>query len=77
VLPGSRVDIVRSGVAIAVRAGAQAPPIGDEQAVRAAVLAARSIGFSTGPSGVHLQALFERWGIADASSSASSSSASC
>ncbi len=61
---GSRVDLVRSGVAIAVRSGAARPDIGSEQAVRQAVLAARSLSYSTGPSGVHLARLFERWGIA-------------
>lgn len=66
VLPDSRVDLVRSGVAVAVRAGAPAPDISSEEAVRAAVLAARSISYSTGPSGVALARLFERWGIADA-----------
>ena len=49
---GSRVDIVRSGVAIAVRAGAPRPDTGSEAALKAAVLAARSVGYSTGPSGV-------------------------
>lgn len=63
-LPGSRVDLVRSPVAVAVCAGAPRPDIGSEDAVRQAVLAARSIGFSTGPSGAHLTRLFERWGIA-------------
>lgn len=62
--PGSRVDLVRSGVAVAVRAGAPLPDIGSEDAVRRAVLAARSISYSTGPSGVALARLFERWGIA-------------
>lgn len=62
---GSRVDLVRSGVAVAVRSGAAQPAIGDEAAVKAAVLAARSLGYSTGPSGVYLAALFQRWGIAD------------
>lgn len=65
VLPGSRVDLVRSGVAVAVRAGARKPDISTEDAVRAAVLGARSISYSTGPSGVALAKLFERWGIAD------------
>ncbi len=64
-IAGSRADLVRSGVAVAVRAGAPAVDIGSEDAVRQAVLAARSISFSTGPSGVHLQQLFERWGIAE------------
>lgn len=61
----SRVSIARSGIAVAVAAGAPLPRIDDESAVREAVLAARSIGYSTGPSGVHLMRLFERWGIAE------------
>jgi molybdate transport system substrate-binding protein len=65
VLPGSRVDLVHSGVALAVRAGALRPDIGSEAGVRAAVLAARRLSYSTGPSGVALAKLFERWGIAD------------
>jgi molybdate transport system substrate-binding protein len=64
VLPGSAVDLVRSGVAVAVRAGAPLPDIGTEDGVRRAVLAAASLGYSTGPSGVQLAKLFERWGIA-------------
>ena len=64
IVAGSRVDLVRSGVAIAVRAGAARPAIDSEDAVRSAVLAARSLGYSTGPSGTHLARLFERWGIA-------------
>ena len=61
--PGSKVDWVRSGVAVAVPAGAPLPDISSEDAVRAAVLAAPSISLSTGPSGVALARLFERWGI--------------
>lgn len=61
---GSRVDLVRSGVAVAVRAGAPKPDISTEDAVRQAVLRARNISYSTGPSGVALAKLFERWGIA-------------
>ena len=61
---GSRVDLVRSPVAVAVRAGAPCPDVSTEAALRAAVLAARRIGHSTGPSGTHLVRLFERWGIA-------------
>jgi molybdate transport system substrate-binding protein len=63
--PASRVGLARSGVAIAVAAGAARPAIDTEVAVRDAVLAARSIGYSTGPSGTHLSRLFERWGIAE------------
>lgn len=60
---GSRVDLVRSGVAVAVRAGAPHPDIGSAEALRHAVLAARSVGYSTGPSGVHLARVLERWGV--------------
>lgn len=65
VLAGSRADLVRSPVAIAVRAGATPPDIGSEDALRRAVLEAGRVGYSTGPSGTALLALFERWGIAD------------
>ncbi len=65
VLAGSRVDLVRSMVAIAVPEGAAVPDISTEGALRAAVLAAESIGHSTGPSGTALLQLFERWGVAD------------
>lgn len=61
---GSKVDLVRSGVAACVRVGGARPDIATEEALRQAVLAAASIGYSTGPSGVALVRLFERWGIA-------------
>ena len=66
---GSRADLVRSGVAVAVRRGSPGPDpdpgpdISTEDAVRRAVLAAPRIGYSTGPSGVQLLKLFDRWGI--------------
>lgn len=63
--PG-RVDLVRSPVALAVRAGAPRPDVSTEAALRQAVLAAPTLGYSTGPSGNHLAGLFERWGIAEA-----------
>jgi molybdate transport system substrate-binding protein len=63
--PDSRIDVARSGVAIAVKAGAPHADVSNESSVKRAVLAARSIGYSTGPSGAHLARLFERWGIAE------------
>lgn len=62
-LPDSRVDLVRSGVAIAVRAGGPQLDVGSEEAVKRAVTAAKSLSYSTGPSGVYLEKLFERWGV--------------
>ena len=60
-----RFDWVRSPVAVAVPVGATPPTIASEAALKAAVLAALSLGYSTGPSGVYLEKLFARWGIAD------------
>ncbi len=65
VIAGSRTDLVRSSVAVAVRDDDRRPDIGTEDALRLAVLAARTLGYSTGPSGTALLKLFERWGIAD------------
>jgi molybdate transport system substrate-binding protein len=62
-LPDSRIDLVKSGVAIAVRAGASQPDVASEEAVKRAVLNAKTLSYSTGPSGVYLEKLFQRWGI--------------
>ena len=60
---GSIRGFTRSGMAIAVRAGAEQPDIGSGEAVRRAVEAARRVGYSTGPSGDHLLKLCADWGI--------------
>lgn len=65
VLTDSCADLVRSGVAVAVPAGAPVPDISTEAALKAAVLAAPTLGYSTGPSGVQLAKQFEAWGIAE------------
>ena len=64
VIAGSRVDLADSGVAIAVRDTAKRIDVSTVDALKAAVLAAPTVGYSTGPSGVALVQLFERWGIA-------------
>lgn len=61
----SVTPLVHSGVAAAVPAGATVPDLSTQASVQAAVLAAPSISYSTGPSGVALAALFERWGMAE------------
>lgn len=63
--PASKVNLVNSGVAVAVKKGAAQPDISTKEAVKAAVLAAKTISYSTGPSGVAIANLFERWGIAE------------
>lgn len=62
---GSRVDLVHSGVAAAVPEGEQSPDISTEAALKAAILSARTLGYSTGPSGVQLAKQFEHWGITE------------
>jgi molybdate transport system substrate-binding protein len=61
-----RCDWVRSAVALAVPVSHAVPDISNDTALKAALLAAPSISYSTGPSGVFLAKLFESWGIADA-----------
>jgi molybdate transport system substrate-binding protein len=65
IVAGSRVDLAKSGVGVAVRAGAPKPDISSGEAVKRALLAAKSIAHSSGPSGVYLAELFQRLGIAD------------
>ena len=65
VLTGSRADLVLSGVAVAVPAGQPMPDISTEAALKAAILAAPTLGYSTGPSGVQLAKQFEAWGITE------------
>src|SRR5262245_7606833 len=65
VVSGSRVDLAKSGVGVGVKAGAPKPDISTTEALKKALLAARSIGYSTGPSGVYMVGVFQRMGIAD------------
>jgi molybdate transport system substrate-binding protein len=65
IVKGSIMDFVRSEIGIAVPVGAPRPQVASEQAVRQAMLEARRICYSTGPSGDHLKALCEKWGVAD------------
>ena len=63
IAPGTRAGFARSGIAMAVRSGTPQPSVADEESVRQAILEARKICYSTGPSGDHLMQLWERWGI--------------
>lgn len=65
VVPGSRVDLMKSGVGAGVRAGAPKPDISSSEALKKTLLAAKSIGYSTGPSGDYVVSLLDRMGIAD------------
>jgi molybdate transport system substrate-binding protein len=65
IVPGSRIDLAKSGVGVAVKAGAPKPDISTTDALKKTLLAAKSIGYSTGPSGVYLTGLFQRLGLAE------------
>ena len=66
IIAGSRVDLARSGIGVAVRAGAPRPDIGSVDAFRRALLEARSIAHSSSASGVYLKGLLQRLGLAAA-----------
>jgi len=61
--PGSLVGFAESAIAVAVRSGEKRPDLTSEAATKAAVLSARSLGYSTGPSGTHVLKLLEKWGV--------------
>src|SRR5437870_6425190 len=64
VVAGSRVDLAKSGVGAGVPKGAPKPDISTVDALKKTLLAAKSIGYSTGPSGVYIVAMFEKLGVA-------------
>ena len=66
VAAGSYTPLGRGELGLAVKKGAPKPDISSEEALRRVVMAAATIGYSTGPSGTALLKLFERWGVADA-----------
>jgi molybdate transport system substrate-binding protein len=66
VVSGSRVDLVRSSIGMAVRAGAPKPDISTVETLKRALLEAKSIAYSDSASGVYLsKQMFQRLGIAD------------
>jgi molybdate transport system substrate-binding protein len=66
VVAGSRVDLVRSAIGMAVKAGAPKPDISSVAALTQTLLRAKSIGYSSSASGVYLSTeMFRRLGVAD------------
>ncbi len=65
IVPDTRIDVARSGVGVAVRAGAPKIDISSADSIKKALLAARSIAYSSGPSGIYIAGLIQKWGIAD------------
>lgn len=65
--PGSRVDLARSYVGMAVAPGAPRPDISTVEAFRRTLLEARTLGYSrAGASGIFFAGLLERMGLAEA-----------
>jgi molybdate transport system substrate-binding protein len=64
IVRGSRVDIAKSGIGVAVKAGAPRPDISSGEALKRTLLAAKTVGYTSGPSGVYMAELIERLGIA-------------
>ena len=68
VVPGSRADLAKTGVGVAVKAGTPLPDIGSVEAFKKTLLAAKSVAYidpaAGGSSGVYVGKLLERLGIA-------------
>ncbi len=62
---GSRTDVAQSLVGVAVPLGQPKPNVSSVEGVKRAALAATRVAYSSGPSGFHLQKVFERMGIAE------------
>jgi molybdate transport system substrate-binding protein len=66
VIADSRVDLVKSSIGVAVKAGAPRPDISSAEAVKRALLAAKSIAYSDSASGVYVSTeMFAKPGIVD------------
>jgi molybdate transport system substrate-binding protein len=66
VVAGSRVDLAKSGVGVAVRKGAPKPDISTTEAFKRTLQAAKSIAYvEQGGTGIYLKGLLERLGLAE------------
>jgi molybdate transport system substrate-binding protein len=69
IVPDSKVILARSGMGVAIRAGASKPDISTPEALKRTLLVARSIVYTDpalrSPSGVHFAKVLERLGIAE------------
>lgn len=59
----SRKNYLRSGIGVGVQRGAAKPDLSNQETFKQALLQAKSVAYSTGPSGVYLAALFEKMGM--------------
>lgn len=61
----TRKVFAKSGIWIAVRAGAPRPDVSSADALKKALHAAKSIGYSEGASGTYLVGMFQKFGVYD------------
>jgi molybdate transport system substrate-binding protein len=61
----TRVNVATSGVGVAIRTGAPKIDVSSSDGIRKALLAAKTIAYSAGPSGVHMERLIAKWGLTD------------
>lgn len=64
-LPGSQAVFAKSGIGVAVRAGAPKPDIGSVDALKRSLLDAKTIAYSAGASGVYIARMLQKLGIYD------------
>jgi molybdate transport system substrate-binding protein len=66
VVEGSQVELVKSAIGVAVKSGAPKPDISSADAVKQALLSAKSVAYSDSASGVYIQnEMFKKLGIED------------
>lgn len=61
----SRVDVAKSGIGVAIRAGTPKIDISSANSLKKTLLSAKSIAISSGMSGTYVASLFQKWGIVD------------
>jgi molybdate transport system substrate-binding protein len=69
IVPGSRIDLAKVGMGVAVKEGAPVPDVGTVDAFKRMLLAAKSVAYidpkAGGSSGIYFDKLLDRLGIAD------------
>ncbi len=61
----SRVNVASSGIGVAIRAGAPKIDATSSEGIRKALIAAKTIAYSAGPSGIHMERLIAKWGLTE------------
>lgn len=62
-VPETRVDVAKSGIGVALALGAPKIDASSSDGIKKALIAAKSIAYSTGPSGMHMAEVIEKWGL--------------